>query len=697
MSFDGLHIGHYILLRSIGSGGMGEVYLAEDPRIHRQVAIKVVRTEANAYPHDDSTKDAQRLFLREAKAIARLDHPHILPLFDYGEETVNGTMLTYLVMPFRPEGSLTRWLEQRNSDLLPPADVVQIVRQAASALQYAHDQQIIHQDVKPSNFLMRANNERPHLPDVVLADFGVARLSSATSSVSHSIRGTPTYMAPEQWSGEPVSATDQYALAVMTYELLTGHPPFQGPPMRMMYLHTNTPPQLPGTSNPSLPKEVDTVLLTALAKKPEERFVSIAAFARALEQAAQYSDASPVGRAPNFARAREVRATLAISKREAQSGTTRTLNLARGQQVTVAVPAGAYDGQIIRLKDASIGTLIITLSVKETEPTFLPSTPSQSYDKTIPSSNRGILAEPVPPAKRNSKDAVIAAPYNASSASNSPEARPIIIKQQGVSLATAILLVALVVIVLIGGLGFFYLQGINRSSGNNTGSTITTQSTNGAATKPVPQVNTTPTTPSNNPGTPTPVANPYPPHTGTLALNDPLSNNSDGNDWLLYNDAYGSCAFVNGTYHISYSKLHYYLFCTAQTSDFSNFAYQVQMSIIQGDTGGIVFRADNAGLKFYYFHISTDGSYALDLYIDNMRAHSTQLKSGSSPAINTSAGGTNLIAVVATGNNFDLYVNNTHLASVTDSAYSHGQIGLIADSLNNPTEVVFTNAKVWTF
>src|SRR6266702_2302078 len=137
MPFDGLHISHYILLRSIGSGGMGEVYLAEDPRIHRQVAIKVVRSEVTPYPHGDTSQDAARLFLREAKAIARLDHPHILPLFDYGEEKVNGTTLTYLVMPFRPEGSLTRWLEQRSSDLLPLIDVVQIVRQAASALQYA--------------------------------------------------------------------------------------------------------------------------------------------------------------------------------------------------------------------------------------------------------------------------------------------------------------------------------------------------------------------------------------------------------------------------------------------------------------------------------------------------------------------------------------------------------------------------------
>lgn len=257
MPFDGLHIGHYTLLRSIGSGGMGEVYLAEDPRIHRQVAIKVVHSETSAYPHRDSAGDVQRLFLREAKAIARLDHPHILPLFDYGEENINGTKLTYLVMPFRPEGSLTRWLEQRNGGLLPLEDSFQIVRQAASALQYAHNQQIIHQDVKPANFLLRANSEHPRLPDIVLADFGVARLGNTTSNMGHAIRGTPTYMAPEQWSGETVPATDQYALAVMAYELLTGQLPFQGPPMQMMYHHTSTPPQPPSMLNPSLPAEVD--------------------------------------------------------------------------------------------------------------------------------------------------------------------------------------------------------------------------------------------------------------------------------------------------------------------------------------------------------------------------------------------------------------------------------------------------------
>src|SRR5207248_4372257 len=140
---------------------------------------------------------AIRLFQREAKAIARLDHPRILPLFGYGEDIVNGTTLTYIIMPYRPEGSFADWLQQRSeSQLLPAQDIAYFIEQAADALQYAHDNRIVHQDVKPSNFLIRTNKQKPHLPDLLLADFGIARLSSATASVSHSIRGTPTYMAP---------------------------------------------------------------------------------------------------------------------------------------------------------------------------------------------------------------------------------------------------------------------------------------------------------------------------------------------------------------------------------------------------------------------------------------------------------------------------------------------------------------------
>src|SRR5215471_8940807 len=146
MSLEGQHLGHYRLLRLLGSGGMGEVYLAEDARIGQQVAIKVIRSEGIAYPQSESAREAARLFEREARAIARLDHPHILPLYAYGEESLNGAQLTYLVMPYRKEGTLVNWLRQREKPApLSPAEVDLLLQQAAGALQHAHDQHVLHQ------------------------------------------------------------------------------------------------------------------------------------------------------------------------------------------------------------------------------------------------------------------------------------------------------------------------------------------------------------------------------------------------------------------------------------------------------------------------------------------------------------------------------------------------------------------------
>ncbi len=177
MSLAGSHIGRFRLLRMLGRGGMGEVYLAEDEQLRRQVAIKVIQAE---YPDPDAT----RLFLREARAIAMFNHPHILPLFDFGEATIHGTALTYMVMPFCKEDTLAAWMQQRrHTALLSSHDVGFIVQQAASALQYAHTHQVVHQDVKPSNFLIRSSEDASGRPDLMLADFGVAKSTSATATI----------------------------------------------------------------------------------------------------------------------------------------------------------------------------------------------------------------------------------------------------------------------------------------------------------------------------------------------------------------------------------------------------------------------------------------------------------------------------------------------------------------------------------
>src|SRR6266704_1944750 len=654
MSLTGSHIGRFRLLRLLGRGGMGEVYLAEDEQLRRQVAIKVIQAE---YPDPDAT----RLFLREARAIAMFNHPHILPLFDFGEATIQGMTLTYMVMPFCQEDTLAAWMHQRRqSALLSPHDVGVIVQQAASALQYAHNHQVVHQDVKPSNFLIRRSEEASGRPDLMLADFGVAKSTSATATMSQAVRGTPAYMAPEQWEGTPVPATDQYALAMMAYDLLTGRPPFQGSLGQVMYQHLHVTPQPPGKLNPRVPADVDTVLLHALAKKPEERFASIAAFARAFQQALPVDSSSPtIANTPHELNSSDLRAALVISEAEALAGTNRILTLLGGRQVPVSVPAGIQDGQIIRLEGQvepasdrdSSGALILTITIAPpAEQAFLTDTNS---DATVISS--GSVTDATSAAER--------APQGRASVSTETiKRRP--------GLGTAILLVGLALLVAVGGsLGVFYFTRSNQ------------------------QIPTSSATTSNNQQIP------YPPY-GTLALDDPLSDNSQGHNWQGIDTSLGTCTFTGGAYHVNAILNDSTNGCLA-SPNFSDFAYQVQMTIVKGDGGGIIFRDDNARGKTYYFAIGQQsGVWGYKLWgFNNCNSNNckvSELRSGSSAAIKTGLNQSNLVAVVASGSTIDLYVNNHKIDSVSDNSYGSGQIGVAATYLKSPTEVVFSNAKVWT-
>ncbi len=358
MTLAGHQLGHYCLVRLIGQGGMGEVYLAEDTRISRQVAVKVVRSERQPHPSTEALREAERLFQREMKTISWLDHPHILGFHDFGEQPVATGSLIYMVMPYRPEGSLVDWLIRQGSNQLAAQDVEHLVAQAASALQHAHDHNVIHQDVKPSNFLVRVNADHPTRPDLFLVDFGIARVISTTSAASKSIRGTSSYMAPEQWSGDVVPASDQYALAIMSYQLLAGQLPFQGRPEKIMFQHLTVSPKPPSELNGSLSSAIDAVILRALAKKSDERFPSIKAFAVALLQALDYTDQ---------------RVTLAINRGEAWRGGSRTVTLLDERQVTVMIPFGAQHGQVLHLPGLGAlyynggprGPLLLTLSVDQ--------------------------------------------------------------------------------------------------------------------------------------------------------------------------------------------------------------------------------------------------------------------------------------------------------------------------------------------
>ncbi len=186
--------------------------------------------------------------------------------------------------------------------------------------------------------------------------------------------------------------------------------------------------------------------------------------------------------------------------------------------------------------------------------------------------------------------------------------------------------------------------------------------------------------------------NPYT-HSGVLAFSDPLRSNGGGHGW---SEAATNCAFEGGAYHAIAPDVRYSDYCMASATDFSNFAFEVQMQVIKGDAGGIDFRYSTSVTtdKYYSFDVDQSGSYGL--FLTNGSSTST-LKLGSSAAINRGLNQINLIAVVAQGSTITLYVNHQQIDRVTDSAYSHGQIGLDVDPFNkHPTEVVYSNAKVWT-
>jgi len=316
-SLIGTSIGGYTLIQLLGSGGMGTVYLAQDPAIGQQVAIKVVRTDPDSFADMSPALNSAERFKQEARAVASMDHLHILPLYRYGEEKTSDGQRAYIIMQYRPEGSLLDWMRRRaelalgqvaagaaqNSGTAPMnlpflmsgtwpvglSEAGEYLRQAASALQYAHERGIIHRDVKPANFLLRV--ESGHTVHLLLSDFGLAKAYASSSATSH-VLGTPLYMAPEQFEGTAVPETDQYALAVMIYYLLAGRPPFEGDPMRLMHQHLNVPPPPITTFQPALPESIDSVLTRALAKKAGERFPSTAEFAAAFTQAEQDAPAS---------------------------------------------------------------------------------------------------------------------------------------------------------------------------------------------------------------------------------------------------------------------------------------------------------------------------------------------------------------------------------------------------------------------
>jgi len=263
-------IGRFVVKQKLGSGAFGAVYRAVDPHLQREVAVKVPRAHLL-----DNPRVLER-FLREGKAVAQLQHPNIVPVYEAGED---GPLL-YIASAFIEGQPLSDLV---SAGPLPFTQAAEIVRQLADALSHAHELGVVHRDVKPVNVMIDVTGQP------CLMDFGLASRADSGEKLTHAgaIMGTPAYMPPEHAEGQPEKpkpASDQYSLGVLLYELLTGHPPFEGPPQLILYHVLESTPEPIRKHCPNVPEDLEIICARAMAKKAKERYAGCQEFANELRR-----------------------------------------------------------------------------------------------------------------------------------------------------------------------------------------------------------------------------------------------------------------------------------------------------------------------------------------------------------------------------------------------------------------------------
>jgi len=280
-------LGKYQIRRELGKGAMGIVYEGFDPLIERTVAIKTIRPEQL---NKDQAKEILARFRREAQAAGRLSHPHIVSIYEYGEdaETTGGASIAFIAMEFIKGRELRSYFEA--NERFPLREVVRIMGEILNALGHAHERGVTHRDMKPANVILLDNGT------VKVADFGIARLETSELTQAGAVLGTPAYMSPEQFTGQPVDGrSDIFSCGVILYQFLTGEKPFTGNVTTIMYKVLSEEPLAPSMLNTALPTAWDTVVRKAMAKKVSERFQTAAEFAAAIRAAGDAQAAAAAG------------------------------------------------------------------------------------------------------------------------------------------------------------------------------------------------------------------------------------------------------------------------------------------------------------------------------------------------------------------------------------------------------------------
>ncbi|GAC1379988.1 MAG: hypothetical protein NVSMB33_05600 [Ktedonobacteraceae bacterium] len=451
----------------------------------------------------------------------------------------------------------------------------------------------------------------------------------------------------------------------------------------------------------------------------------------------------------------DIRATLALSQEEGRTGTSRTLNLPGGRQVVVPVPAGTRDGQEIRLEGQgqpsayggrSNGDLILTIAIAPAEsygfqnspqagidlptafavtppppppaastPSYLPHVQPGSFTNYSSHSQRATYPDAMQQPNAQQTAYAQTPQYSTPQLYSAPPPymqSPSPQRRRGLSRGMTLLLIVLALLIIFGAGGLLlyttviqpeqlHAQATATAAANVTGTAqaqttatsqvvATSQAHANATVTALAQAN------AQSSATATALQNVYTSATsGTPTLNDSMTH-QDSNAWEEDNKTGGgSCAFTGGSYHATMPQVGFFASCYASTTNFSNFALQVQMNILKGDRGGIIFRSNSTATRFYLLRIDQSGSYDLYVYVDNNGSNARSLIQSSTTAIHTGLNQNNQIAVVARANNIYIYINQQYVNSISDSTYSSGSIAVFAEDHTQATDVVFTNVQVW--
>lgn len=626
LDWRGRQLGNYRLLRLVGRGGFASVYLGEHIHLQTQVAIKLMQARL--------TRQDQESFLTEAQMIARLHHPHIVQVLEFGIEEG----LPYLVMDYAPGGTLRQ--RYRPGTMLTPLRILPYLKQLAEALQFAHEQRIVHRDVKPENMLLDSNGE------LLLADFGIALgMQSSRSQSIEDMAGTASYMAPELLQGRALSASDQYALAVVVYEWLSGAPPFRGTFVEVASQHLLAAP--PPLRQPAVSHEVEQVVLTALRKDPQQRYASIQEFVTTFERATLLSATEE---------------TLNVSPR--QLALLRTMNQDAEEQPVAEEQQTALPPSPI--PERATGPLP-TLSAASPAPT--PITPAtQVFEQ------KSVVT---PPVSLPMKTVL----------SSTPALPPSTVAKRPGRQRLMIISIIVLTLVLFGEFfagGYFMLLPVPTMLRQVQESLTPAQRQPGAWN--VIHLSDKQAQALYNQATST-----KPIYSSTMAANDAYQ-------WTEGGIESGTCSFGGGAYHIkAVEDPPNAMECIAKQSSFTDFVFQVQITITTGDSGGVFFRATaNKGSPgaVYFFGIDKEGVYSLLVAPNPWNLLLLQ----SSTAITTGLNHPNLLTVIAQGPSIYLYTNRRYIGSVTDSTSTRGYLGFYAESLHahSPsTEVICHTVQIW--